>query len=210
MKPVLIYTLPRTRATVLLYSCRRAIVKDEMFADFNLDIDSFEGVKIAFYKLEDSNTVCKIHGRHLSRAKFLSDWYHRVLDLKIYDVFVVERPDRLNTFLSLILAERFGYNKRDEIEAFEFEVTDKDIELVESEIKYYLDFYPSYGRIVSLDSYPLEYFDSFLINDTDQESHKKYQYIQNFEWTVQEINRVLAKYENTWQDKINKLNEKNN
>lgn len=210
MKPVMLYTLPRTRATVLFYACRRAIVKDESFADFNLDLDSAQEIKKAFYKIDDPNTVLKIHGPHITRSNIIQEWYKNSLDSKTYDIFVVERPDRLNTFLSLIIAQRFGFNKRDELVPFEFLATDHDIEIVKKEITDYLNYYPSYGTIISLENYPLSHFDPLLMNTDNQESYKKYQYIKNFDWVVEQLQDVLIKFQTEWQDKINRLNEKNN
>lgn len=209
-KPVMLYTLPRTRATVLFYSCRRYILKDEVFANFRSDLSDEQDLKRAFYKIDDPDTVLKIHGAHIAGSDIVNEWYDRVMSSEVYDVFVVERPDRVNTFLSLFIAERFGYNKRDEIEPYEFAVGDVDIANMDTEIKYYLDHYPSYGTVVSLKNYPSEYFDSALMNKDDQESYKKYKFITNFDWAVEQINRVLDKYKDQWQEKINNLNEKNN
>jgi hypothetical protein len=210
MKPVMLYTLPRTRATVLFYACRRAIVKDESFADFNLDLEESQSIEKAFYKIDNPNTVLKIHGSHITRSNIIQEWYKTSLDFKTYDIFVVERPDRLNTFLSLIIAQHFGFNKRDEITPFEFLATDHDIEIVKKEITDYLNYYPSYGTIISLENYPLSHFDPVLMNTDNQESYKKYQYIKNFDWVVEQLQDVLAKFQIEWQSKINRLNEKNN
>jgi hypothetical protein len=210
MKPVMLYTLPRTRATALFYACRRAIVKDEVFADFNLDLNNDQEIKKAFYKIDDANTVLKIHGPHIDRSIIIQDWYTQSLDTKTYDIFVVERPDRLNTFLSLIIAQRFGFNKRDEIVPFEFLATDADIEIVRTEIKKYFNYYPSYGTVINLESYPLSHFDPALINTDNQESYKKYHYIKNFNWVVQQLQNVLLEVDAEWQSKINSLDEKNN
>jgi hypothetical protein len=205
MKPVMLYTLPRTRATVLFYGCRRAIVKGEVFSNisFNLNDDS---IKKAFYKIEDPNTVLKIHGAHIIRSPIVQEWYSKSLNSKTYDIFVVERSDRLNTFLSLILAEKFGYIKTEEIDPFEFFVTENDIEKIKDEITYYLRYYPTYGTIIDLKNYPRDYFDPFLMNTEDQESYKKYQYIKNFDWTVDQIQQILSSVETDWQQKINNLN----
>jgi hypothetical protein len=210
MKPVMLYTLPRTRATVLFYACRRAIVKDETFADFNLDLNNAQEIKKAFYKIDDPNTVLKIHGPHIIRSNIIQEWYKNSLDSKTYDIFVVERPDRLNTFLSLIIAQRFGFNKRDELVPFEFLATDHDIEIVKKEITDYLNYYPSYGTIINLENYPSSYFDPLLMNTDNQESYKKYQYVKNFDWVVEQLQNVLATFQTEWQGKINRLNEKNN
>ena len=210
MKPVMLYTLPRTRATVLFYACRRAIVKDEIFADFNLDLNNAQEIKKAFYKIDDPNTVLKIHGPHITRSNIIQEWYKTSLDSKTYDIFVVERPDRLNTFLSLIIAQRFGFNKRDELTPFEFLATDHDIEIVKTEIKNYFNYYPSYGTVINLENYPSNYFDSSLMSTDNQESYKKYHYIKNFDWVVEQLQDVLAKFQIEWQDKINSLDEKNN
>lgn len=205
MKPVMLYTLPRTRATVLFYGCRRAIIKDEVFSYTNLNLNE-SSIKKAFYKIEDPNTVLKIHGSHISGLPILQEWYSKSLDSKIYDIFVVERPDRLNTFLSLILAERFGYVKAEEIDPFEFLVTQDDIEKIKDELGHYLKYYPTYGTIINLNNYPQDYFDPLLMNTDDQESHKKYQYIKNFDWAVDQIQQILASVEYKWQQKINNLN----
>lgn len=205
MKPVMLYTLPRTRATVLFYGCRRAIVKDEVFSSTNLDLND-DSIRKAFYKIEDPNTVLKIHGAHISRSSIVQEWYSESLTSKTYDIFVVERPDRLNTFLSLILAERFGYIKAEEIDPFEFLVTEDDILKIKDEIDHYLKYYPTYGTIVNLKNYPQDYFDPLLMNTDDQESYKKYQYIKNFNWTVDQIQQILISVETDWQQKINNLN----
>jgi hypothetical protein len=78
------------------------------------------------------------------------------------------------------------------------------------EITNYLKYYPSYGKVIDLQHYPAEYFDPFLMNKDDQESHKKYQYIENFDWTVDQIQTFLKSVEAEWNDKINRLNEKDN
>jgi len=210
MKPVMLYTLPRTRATALFYACRRAIVKDEVFANFNLDLDNDQEIKKAFYKIDDSNTVLKIHGPHIARSSIIEEWYKKSLDSNIYEVFVVERPDRLNTFLSLIIAQRFGYNKRDEIQPFEFSANDTDIELVKTEIENYFKYYPHRGSIIDLENYPASYFDSALISTPDQESYKKYHYIKNYDWIVEQLQNILTDVDVEWQGKIDRLNEKNN
>jgi len=210
MKPVMLYTLPRTRATALFYACRRAIIKDEVFANFNLDLDNDQEIKKAFYKIDDPNTVLKIHGPHIARSSIIEEWYKKSLDSNIYEVFVVERPDRLNTFLSLIIAQRFGYNKRDEILPFEFSANDTDIELVKTEIENYFKYYPHYGSVIDLENYPASYFDSALINTPDQESYKKYHYIKNYDWLVEQLQNILTDVDVEWQGKIDRLNEKNN
>jgi hypothetical protein len=210
MKPVMLYTLPRTRATALFYACRRAIIKDEVFANFNLDLDNDQEIKKAFYKIDDPNTVLKIHGPHIARSTIIEEWYKNSLDSNTYEVFVVERLDRLNTFLSLIIAQRFGYNKRDEILPFEFSANDTDIELVKTEIENYFKYYPTCGSVINLENYPTNYFDSALITTPDQESYKKYHYIKNYDWIVEQLQTILADVDAEWQGKIDRLNEKNN
>jgi hypothetical protein len=123
---------------------------------------------------------------------------------------VVERLDRLNTFLSLIIAQRFGYNKRDEILPFEFSANDTDIELVKTEIENYFKYYPTCGSVINLENYPTNYFDSALITTPDQESYKKYHYIKNYDWIIEQLQTILADVDAEWQGKIDRLNEKNN
>jgi hypothetical protein len=49
-----------------------------------------------------------------------------------------------------------------------------------------------------------------LITTPDQESYKKYHYIKNYDWIVEQLQNILADVDAEWQGKIDRLNEKNN
>jgi hypothetical protein len=205
MNPIMIYTLPRTRASAILYCCRNPIVKNEVFSKFNLDDDN--EWHTVLHKITDPKTVLKIHGTHIARHKKIQQWYEHAISQSVYNVFVVERPDRLNTFLSFIVASKFGFSKREEIDPFYFTVTDYDIQLIRNELVSYLLFYPTYGQVIDIDSMPEEYFNIDMLRYENQHSYLKYQYITNYTWTVEQIQLILDEFNDSWNYKIKMLSE---
>lgn len=205
VKPVMLYTLPRTRASAMLYCCRRPIIKDEVFSSVNLNSNNETEWNDVLYKITDPKTVLKIHGSHIAYDNKIQEWYQQVIDQSVYEIFIIERPDRLNTFLSLILASKFGFSKREEIEPFYFTVTDNDIQSVRTELTTYLSFYPRYGTAINIDNMPTEYFNTDIMRYENQHSHLKYQYIENYQWTVEQLELILKEFQKFWDDKIHSL-----
>lgn len=205
MKPVMLYTLPRTRGTAILHSCLRPIIKDEPFAEWTLDLNSNKSWDNAFYKLDDPLAVVKIHGEHVARDIRIEQWYKSVIDQQVYEIFVIERPDRQNIFLSQFIAGRFGFNLYDEIKPYSFSVTDADIVHMRMLIEQYLKYFPSYGCVISLETMPQEFFNINITPKFNQKSHLKYKYIENFDWAVEQIQTVLLEYQNEWDQKVANL-----
>jgi hypothetical protein len=205
MKPVMLYTLPRTRGTAILYSCLRPIIKDEPFAEWTLDLDSEESWNKALYKIDDPRAVLKIHGEHIARDVRIAQWYNSAIENNTYEVFVIERPDRANIFLSQFIANRFGFNLYDEIAPYNFKVNDNDISCMRELIEQYLTYFPPYGNVVSLETLPSEFFNTKIVPKLDQKSHLKYKYIENFDWTMEQIIQVLSEYKGEWDHKVSTL-----
>ena len=210
VKPVMLYTLPRTRASAMLYCCRRPIIKDEVFSSVNLNPNNEIEWNDALHRITDPKTVLKIHGSHIAYNNKIQEWYHQNMNSSVYDVFVIERPDRLNTFLSLILASKFGFSKREEISPFYFTTTDNDIQSVRNELTNYLFFYPTYGTAINIDNMPIEYFNIDMMKYENQYSNLKYQYIENYQWTVEQLELILKEFQKSWDDKIHSLVRTNN
>jgi hypothetical protein len=205
MKPVMLYTLPRTRGTAILYSCLRPIIKDEPFAEWKLDLDSEESWNKALYKIDDSRAVVKIHGEHIARDARIEQWYESVIADRKYEIFVIERCDRESIFLSHFIANRFGFNLYDEIAPYNFKVNDSDISHMRKLIKLYLKHFPPYGNIISLETLPSDFFNPNIVPKFDQKSHLKYKYIENFNWAMKQITQVLADYKEEWDHKVSTL-----
>ena len=205
MKPVMLYTLPRTRGTAILHSCLRPIVKDEPFAEWTLDLHSEQSWNSAFYKIDDSRAVIKIHGEHVARDTRIEQWYKSVIADQTYEMFVIERSDRENLFLSHFIANRFGFNLHEEVTPYVFRVNDSDINHMRELIELYLKYFPPYGNIISLETLPREFFNPNIIPKTDQKSYLKYKYIENFDWAMEQIEQVLAEYKEEWDHKISTL-----
>jgi hypothetical protein len=205
MKPVMLYTLPRTRGTAILYSCRRPIIKDEPFAEWTLDLDSEESWNKALYKIDNPRAVVKVHGEHIARDVRIAKWYNSAIENNTYEVFVIERPDRANIFLSQFIAGRFGFNLYDEVAPYSFAVNDSDIAHMRMLIEQYLKYFPPYGTIINLDNLPEDYFSVSITPKLDQKSHLKYKYIENFDWATEQIEKVLAEYKEEWNSKVSTL-----
>jgi hypothetical protein len=196
MKPIMIYTMPRTRATAVFFCARRAILKDEVFGYDTLDTNSEDSWRKAFDHVEDPRAVLKIHGRHIDRHPRIIEWYDSVIKKNTYDVFVVERPDMVNVFLSYCMAHRFGFNLRDEIDPFEFSITPEEILHIEEELKLYLKYMPPNAIRITVDSMPDSHFNRKIISSEDQLSHNKYKYIENYEWAKTRIQLLVDQYLN--------------
>jgi hypothetical protein len=194
MKPIMIYTMPRTRATVVFFCARRAIIKDEVFSLDNLDINSEDSWKQAFRDIDDPKAVLKIHGNHIEHSVRVQDWYQSVLANDVYDIFVVERPDWVNCFLSVCIANRFGFNLRNEKDPFEFSIEERELEDIEKEIQAYLKWYPKNSTKITADTMPESHFNNKMRNSENQNSQDKYKYIKNLDWAKVEIEKIVDRY----------------
>ena len=128
--PMLLYTFPRARGTVSLLSSNRAIKLNEPFAVSNVfdfkspphniaimpsrteaDIAATLDWDVMISEMNSPDSCTKIHGSNLDAFRPGKKWYNSVMELGSHAIFVIERPDRENQMLSVLLANRHGFSK---------------------------------------------------------------------------------------------------
>jgi hypothetical protein len=206
MKPILLYTMPRSRGTAGLYRCKTYEKLNEPFMrklSNKFDNSSWD---LLVEKMNSIDTCTKIHGSNMEFYKPGNKWYNEVLNLRSHEIFVIERKDRLNMLLSDILAKQYGYTSLYENEQKTyFTATDNDIHRSKMNVLLHLKYFPYYGKIITYETLPDNHFDlnTELKNHIDQQSHLKYHYITNLEWCKNELQtKVLDFYKSEWDDKI--------
>ena len=219
MKPLLLYTLPRARGTVSLTICKKSTKLNEPMWQINSDptspmynIPSFSKKEWPelVVKMNDVNTASKIHPRHLHHIDEGREWYNNILNTKSHDIVVIERKDRLNQFLSLLLANHHGFRTKEMPEILnKFTVTDLMIAHIKRHIEWHMLYYPTYGKVYTYESLPDEHFNTHHANKYEwknQHSYLRHNYIINLSWVITQLTDLLNFYEKEWNDKILSLN----
>jgi len=206
MKPILLYTMPRSRGTAGLYCCKLLNKLNEPFMrklSNEFDNSSWD---LLVEKMSSIDTCTKIHGSNMEFYKPGNKWYNEVLNLRSHEIFVIERKDRLNMLLSDVLAKQYGYSSfHEKKQKNNITATATDIYCAKINVLLYLKYFPHYGKVITYETLPDSHFDlkTELKNHIDQQSHLKYHYITNLEWCKNELQtKVLDFYKKEWDDKI--------
>lgn len=219
MKPVLIYAMPRSRASVCMTTCKRRHQYDEPFRvdwqflppiqkkwdeDRTSVIDAWSPKVRAF---NDPDSCVKIHGLEL-RNPMGHYWYEGVLKHRSHEIYVVDRVDRLQMSVSYILASEHDVweeGQGDESTRKQITVTDDMISGYENHIIWYLSEFPYYGEIITYETAPSSRFNRELATKQDQHSSLKYHYITNLDWCTKQLHKLLDKYRIEWDTKMNEI-----
>lgn len=207
MKPILIYTLPRTRATAALYAARREKFFNEPFGQHAAD----EKGKIAnawwhelFTELNDANSAVKIHSSNLSLFPHGRLWYHRVLSLDSHDIFIITR-DFDELCWSYLLALNLGFTKIDALDVGQsVAVKEEHIKSLWWSIYSFLVHYPDGHKLITFDNLPESHFDISKQPDwlKPQDSMSKLDRIENFEFAKSKINELWNHFGPEWEAKV--------
>ena len=228
MKPVILYALPRTRSSPILYSCKREIKLFEPFgsrhiyreksndqawnfrAELNNDFVSSGKWKDMITKMNSINTITKILCIDIFYFSPARKWFKDSVMNQTHDVFIIERENREEILLSYIMAIMFGFHKNSEVESYEFTADDSILSHLHNIIDYYLRFYPKQGKIITFENLPESHFDKSLNTSSyaiDQNSSSKYKYIQNLDELRGHIKHILDYYKDEWDSKIRNLDQ---
>ena len=228
MKPVIIYALPRTRSTAVLYSCKRELKLFEPFAangihkekqhdnvwhiraELNNDFVRLGKWEDMVTKMNNINTVTKILCMDLFYFSPARKWFNDLVENQTHDVFIIERENREEILLSYTLAAYFGWHKNSEIAPYEFTVDDSFLIPIHNIIDNYLRFYPKRGKIITFANLPDSHFDKSLNHShraIDQQSSSKYKYIKNLDEFRVHIKHILDYYKDEWDSKIINLDQ---
>jgi len=205
MKPILIYTMPRSRGTASLYCCKTYNKLNGPFRTaLSNKFDTAEWNAL-LEKMNTYDTCTKIHAYNMHFYAPGKEWYNQVINSNSHEIFVVERKDRLNMLLSDVLAQEYGYNFNDEIKnKNNIKATLTIINRIKLSVLLYLKYFPHSGKVITYETLPDSHFDlkKELENHIDQQSHLKHYRISNLEWCKDELQTVLDFYKNEWDDKI--------
>jgi len=224
MKPVLLYAMPRTKATACLTACKRIHQYDEPFRldneflnrlpsfinQWNIDPNCVKHSWAPFLKrLNLPDTAIKIHSREL-RLPIAKHWYTQVLEEKSHEIFVVERENRMDIGLSYMLIDAYGswdgVNTDQELTT-SVTVTDSDIANFERHIVQYINNFPTYGSVITFETAPPDFFNRSFVRLTNQKSYMRYCKITNIEWCTAQLSSLLAKHKANWDDRLLSLSK---
>ena len=225
--PVLLYTIPRSRGTASLMRCKRQNKINEPFeVERQLLIRNalpefwflrLKKVEQTFDSLVDWNKIVaemnspdsctKIHGGHLEFYRPGKSWYENVLATRSHSIFVVEREDRENMLLSMLLAHYHGWNTWEQgtLEIKPCTIEDTVIRKLKFTITSYIKNYPTYGTVVTFDTLPTEFFVPEKNEASDQHSYLRHHYITNLDFCKEIIADLLDYYKEEWDDKIKSI-----
>lgn len=204
---MLLYTLPRARGTISLRQCKRLTQLNEPFAPRFTDFMDQESWDHVVSQMNATDTVSKIHAFNLRLYVPAQAWYRDVLATKSHDLFVIERHDRLDAFLSDILAMRHGHVSNQLKPVPEtFTATDAMIREQRFMLEQHLRYYPTYGTVVTYETLPETHFDKTIVTDLEnQHSYLRHSYITNLDQCRDELSKIIECYKNEWDDKIQSL-----
>jgi hypothetical protein len=195
--------MPRAKGTISLQQCVKKIHLNEPFAHPYYTTFSTAQWQLLVENMNNEDSCSKIHAYNLYNYRPSVEWYKSVLGIASHEIFVIERRDRLNQLLSGILALHHGYTsssmKRIDKITIDETLIDRAYFIIEQHLKYY----PTYGKVVSFETLPTEFFNKELKTGLeDQKSYLRHNCIINIEWCKDALGIVLDFYKKDWDNKI--------
>lgn len=223
--PMLLYSLPRARGTVSLMSSNKPTKLDE---PFNVSValkweqsgnpdyfhhmphrveQEFEKVvrwDTLLPKLNSPDSCIKLHGQQLEVYRPGKRWYQSVLASGSHTIFVIERNDRENQLLSMLLGRRHGWHKytQDVTPIVPCMITKDELDIVRRFLVAFLNNYPTYGSVVTYETLPEPYFSARDFSRMNQHSELRHNYLLNLGYCKEVIADLLTYYKEEWDDKI--------
>jgi hypothetical protein len=213
MKPMMIYSMPRTQSHAALQAALRNNKLNEPFgfwklfpqhrseahnlpAYFNTMITDGQWLALE-HQMADSNTATKIFGYHIYEIKRARSWWQQLQAADTHDIFVIER-DRTEVCLSLLMAKVVGFWKSSERSHIPVNINDSELFMVHRYIDAHLRWFPRRGTVISFDSLPTSHFDNTKITMAHQHSMHNLDLIQNLDWCRARIADILDFYREDW------------
>lgn len=215
MKPVLIYSMPRTRSTAAMQACKRTVKLNEPFAFHNTpaynekDLESLSRMRnlidyehsdqwnLALDEMKRSDAVVKIFGADLAQYYHARAWFDETGSS--YEIFTLVRDPRL-VILSNLLAQNFGFWTGAETRVKELTINSSQFNYIEFIFSSFLRFYPKSSRLVTFETLPEEFFDKSLIWHKNQHSMRRLHLIKNLDEVEKNINTILRYFKKEWKD----------
>lgn len=215
MKPIVIYSMPRSKSTAALEAARRETLLNEPFSANTLIgkqqmgvMDKFQfmleypGWDTLYKEMSQPNTASKFFGSCIHSMPKAKDWFKQIDDDQSHEIFCLIRSPR-ETILSHVLAMFFGFYKGEEKENAEIEIDDKQlISIHEFSISLFLKYYPKNASTVTFESLPSEHFDLNKVFISNQHSIERRKHcVSNFDELERKIDLILRYHEKEWYEK---------
>jgi len=223
MKPLIIYTLPRSRSNAALYSSKRALrIEDPLSLSEILprmpsymvyDMRARASALITAHQwqsltdqLSGPDIAFKVYGKQLDQLRPAPRWWSQVQEQQSHDIFVLTR-DRMETCLSAIIAGMFGYSRhsQDNIAKVPVTVSDQSLQLLDYMLEQHVRYFPTVGTLVQWPDLPLSHFDTQLNPIKPQNSAELESLITNIVYIKDRIAEILDWHREAWDAKENLL-----
>lgn len=219
-KPIIIYSLARSKSTATMQAARRNILLNEPFDPWSAidnyvelvtqktvsrtDLDNLLLSSVNWTELQqqmqNENAAIKFFGTSLHHYYPAQKWFNDALKNNSHEVFILLRNLK-DLCWSLVLALEFGFAKsslKKPIRTFTAPIA--YIENCSRSIDYFLDFYPKEKQIITFQSLPTEFFDYSKISMTPQKSQDKRFLVENYNYVEDQIHKILMNKKNRWED----------
>jgi hypothetical protein len=220
MKPMMIYSMPRTQSHAALQAARRTHKLNEPFgfwklfpqhrseshnlpAYFNSLITDSQWQDIA-QQMAHPHSATKIFGYHIYEVQRSRSWWNDLQAAGTHDMFVIER-DRTEVCLSLLMAKVVGFWKTSERPHIPININDSELFMVHRYIDAHLRWFPTQGQLISFDQLPASHFDRSQISMQEQHSMHNLHLIQNLDWCRARIADILDFYRRDWDSCVDRL-----
>ncbi len=217
MKPILIYTMPRTIGTAALHAAKRDTKLNEpieMLSIAKLNANQmvlpwatraknqhFPDWLSLQNQMSDPNTATKIFGSGLQQFYPARKWFADVAaNANTHDLYILLRNPK-EILWSLVIALHYGFDVLSERKIGHVEITGLDIHKADVALDNFLRYYPIDGKIVTYKTLPKENFDYSLVNMNEQKSLTKIKSVKNKEYVDRTLDSILQFYQQEWRDK---------
>lgn len=213
MKPVMIYTMPRTRSTAAMLACKRNIKVNEPFDHAKMPhynkaddtsymymlktLTDYTPPASLIEQMNHPNSVTKVFSHYIDRCYSGRIWFESAVNT--HETFILLRDFR-ETVLSEILALNLGFTKQSEKEEKEFVVNNMRYYGVTSTVNSFLRYFPKNGKIVTYETLPDDLFDKSQVQSQEQHSMKRLHLIQNLDEVEKNIDTIMSYYRQEWKD----------
>jgi hypothetical protein len=219
-KPIIIYSLARTKSSAVLQAAKREVLLHEPFDPWSVfknyheleNSPNFTRIEINNQllntidwqdlksKMSSNNTAIKFFGAGLHHYYPAQKWFKNVTENDTHEIFVLLR-NLEDTLWSHILALKFGHTKNStQVKPYKFTATEPQMFSANLSIERFLDFYPKGKKIITFNALPLEYFDYSKITLKSQKSKDKRFLVTNYEFVNDQIHKILLNHKNRWED----------
>ena len=227
MKPIILYALPRSRSTAVLYSCKNKIKLNEPFglthihenktghdswiyrSELNTNFINSGQWDTIVDKMNCNDTVTKVLSTDLYNFPPSRTWFENSIENQTHEIFIIEREDREESLISYIIAGHFGWNKSTQVDSYKFTQNIDILPQLNNLVDSYLRFYPKKGKVITFNNLPESHFDKKLNLNyiKNQESISKYGYFENIDEFRIHIKYILDLYKDEWDSKIRNLDQ---